>query len=89
MPEGLNPIESGKKLYEHGEAPDRPAESGDGHGGSGDRHRIIQICEAVLLAVVTVTAAWGGLLGGEGGAPRRASRSLSLPRCATSLPGQS
>ena len=60
MAEGLNPIETGKKLHEHGEAAERAEEEG-GHGESGDRHsRIVQICEAVLLALVTVTAAWAG-----------------------------
>jgi len=44
MPEGLDPIETGKKLHEHGEAHQR-AEEADGHGGSGGRHsRIVQIC---------------------------------------------
>jgi len=63
MPEGLNPIEAGKKLHEHGEAEQRAeeAEEKGGHGGSGGRHsRIVQICEAVLLALVTITAAWAG-----------------------------
>ncbi len=61
MPEGLNPIEAGKKLHEHGETIAREAEGADGHGGDGDRHsRIVQICEALLLALVTITAAWAG-----------------------------
>jgi hypothetical protein len=63
MGEGLNPIETGKKLHEHGEALQERAEEGggDGHGESGDRHsRIVQIGEAVLLALVTITAAWAG-----------------------------
>jgi hypothetical protein len=60
MSEGLNPIEAGKKLNEHGEAQDEQTEK-DGHGEAGDRHsRIVQICEAALLALVTVTAAWAG-----------------------------
>ena len=60
MAEGLNPIETGKKLHEHGEAHQRGEEEG-GHGGSADRHsRILQICEAALLALVTITAAWAG-----------------------------
>jgi hypothetical protein len=60
MSEGLNPIEVGKKLHEHGEA--EHEETGkDGHNERSDRHsRIVQICEAVLLALVTVTAAWAG-----------------------------
>jgi len=61
MPEGLNPIEAGKKLHEHGEAMNERAEKADGHGNSDDRHsRIVQIGEAVLLALVTLTAAWAG-----------------------------
>jgi len=61
MPEGLNPIEAGKKLHEHGEALDERTEEGDGHGDSTDRHsRIVQIGEAILLALVTITAAWAG-----------------------------
>ena len=61
MAEGLSPIEAGKKLHEHGETLSREAdEPGDAHGGA-DRHsRIVQICEAVLLSLVTITAAWAG-----------------------------
>src|SRR5271170_979951 len=61
MAEGLSPIEAGKKLHEHGEAAhERAAEEGS-HDRSDDRHsRIVQICEAVLLALVTLTAAWAG-----------------------------
>jgi hypothetical protein len=60
MAEGLNPIETGKKLHEHGETQEG-AEGGDGQGESGSRHsRIVQIGEALLLALVTVTAAWAG-----------------------------
>jgi hypothetical protein len=60
MSEGLNPIEVGKKLHEHGEAQHEETAKDD-HGEAGDRHsRIVQICEAVLLALVTVTAAWAG-----------------------------
>lgn len=68
MPEGLNPIEAGKQLHEHGEAAHEPAEgeaAGEegeaGHRGSAERHsRIVQICEALLLALVTIAAAWAG-----------------------------
>jgi hypothetical protein len=60
MAEGLNPIETGKKLHEHGEVAQKRAEEG-GHTGSDDRHaRIVQVCEAVLLAPVTLAAAWAG-----------------------------
>ena len=61
MTEGLNPIEAGKKLHEHGESVHRQTEPEDDHAGAGERHsRIVQICEALLLALVTVTAAWAG-----------------------------
>ena len=60
MGKGLDPIETGKKLHEHGEAARRTGEE-DSHSESGDRHsRLIQIGEAVLLALVTITAAWAG-----------------------------
>jgi hypothetical protein len=72
MAEGLNPIEAGKKLHEHGEALEaeeaqeragQRAESGqpgDGDRDSARHSRIVQICEAVLLALVTIAAAWAG-----------------------------
>ena len=61
MPEGLNPIEAGKKLHEHGEAAREQAAEEESHGKTADRHsRIVQIGEAVLLALVTITAAWAG-----------------------------
>lgn len=69
MAEGLDPIEAGKQLHEHGEAQehadDQPPSGGTGgtSGGEGDssRHsRAVQICEAVLLALVTIAAAWAG-----------------------------
>ncbi|MBV8346428.1 MAG: hypothetical protein JOZ49_02510 [Mycolicibacterium sp.] len=61
MAEGLSPIETGKKLHEHGETAQQRAEEEGGHGVSEDRHsRIVQIAEAVLLALVTLTAAWAG-----------------------------
>ena len=63
MSEGLNPIEAGKKLHEHGESDEHDHDKAEGHQGNGtqSRHsRILQICEAVLLALVTLTAAWAG-----------------------------
>ena len=61
MPEGLDPIETGKKLHEHGEAHDQQTEGKDGQDAKSERHsRIIQISEAVLLSIVTITAAWAG-----------------------------
>ena len=61
MAEGLDPIEAGKKLHEHGESGDQGTRGEAGHGGAEDRHsRVVQICEALLLALVTITAAWAG-----------------------------
>ena len=61
MPEGLNPIEAGKKLHEHGEAAHEQTGEAERHGRSPSRHsRIVQICEAALLALVTIAAAWAG-----------------------------
>ena len=61
MAEGLNPIEAGKKLHEHGEAAQERAEEEGRKTEPEDRHsRIVQISEAVLLALVTLTAAWAG-----------------------------
>jgi hypothetical protein len=62
MAEGLNPIETGKKLHEHGaEARQEETEGAGGQDESSSRHsRIVQIGEALLLALVTVTAAWAG-----------------------------
>src|ERR1022692_4974309 len=85
MPEGLNPIETGKKLHEHGKAAGEPAEAAD-HSGSGDRHsRIVQICEALLLALVTVTAAWAGYSAARWGTASRVdiAQSSTLRNLAT------
>jgi len=73
MPEGLNPIETGKKLHEHGEAAEHQrAEESTGHGESEGRHsRIVQIGEAALLALVTLTAAWAGYSAAKWGTASR------------------
>ena len=86
MPEGLNPIEAGKKLHEHGEA----AHEQDGQaGGSGKpdsrHHRIVQIGEAALLALVTITAAWAGYSAAKWGTVSRinVAQSSTLRNLAT------
>jgi hypothetical protein len=72
MPEGLNPIEAGKKLHEHGEAAQERAEKENGNGKSSDRQsRIVQISEAILLALVTITAAWAGYSASKWGTASR------------------
>ncbi len=60
MPEGLDPVETGRKLHEHTHeeaerAADREADK------AAERHsRILQTGEAILLALVTIAAAWAG-----------------------------
>ena len=86
MTEGLSPIEAGKKLHEHGEAGAREGGEADGHGGAADRHsRIVQIGEAVLLALVTITAAWAGYSAARWGTASRVeiARSSTLRALAT------
>ncbi|HEY2371251.1 MAG TPA: hypothetical protein VGH82_01760 [Gaiellaceae bacterium] len=55
MPEGLSATEVGKEIHEH-------AEHAAGHvEGAISRHgKLISIVEAVLLSIVTITAAWSG-----------------------------
>jgi hypothetical protein len=61
MAEGLSPFEAGKQLHEHGESAHEQTEQTAGHSQREERHsRITQICEALLLALVTITAAWAG-----------------------------
>ena len=72
MPEGLNPIEAGKKLHEHGEAAQGQGREENGNGKSSARHsRIVQIGEAILLALVTITAAWAGYSAAKWGTESR------------------
>jgi hypothetical protein len=86
MPEGLNPIETGKKLHEHGEAAQEENERAGGTGKPGRRHsRMVQIGEAVLLALVTITAAWAGYSAAKWGTVSRIdiARSSTLRNLAT------
>src|ERR1700733_13715921 len=86
MAEGLDPIEVGKKLHEHAEAANEGSEAGGGEGESSDRHsRIVQICEAVLLALVTIAAAWAGYSAARWGTTSRVeiARSSTLRNLAT------
>jgi hypothetical protein len=86
MAEGLNPIEAGKKLHEHGEAANERAEGADGRGTSADRHsRIVQIGEAILLALVTISAAWAGYSAARWGTVSRVdiAQSTTLRNLAT------
>jgi hypothetical protein len=64
MAEGLDPIEAGRKLHEHASGyrddADRRDDGGGGAGSGGRHSRIVQVGEAVLLALVTIAAAWAG-----------------------------
>lgn len=86
MPEGLDPIETGKKLHEHGETLAKEAGGEHGDGEDSSRHsRIVQICEAILLALVTITAAWAGYSAARWGTDSRVeiARSSTLRALAT------
>ena len=89
MPEGLNPIETGKKLHEHGEAAHEQAEATESHSEADARHarhaRIVQIGEAALLAIVTLTAAWAGYSAARWGTASRVeiAQSSTLRNIAT------
>ena len=67
MPEGLSPIEAGKKLHEHTTEPHQPATS-----ERGSRHsRMVQVGEALLLSLVTIAAAWSGYAAAKWGTESR------------------
>jgi hypothetical protein len=86
MAEGLDPVEVGKKLHEHGNGPRGPANGGKSDNGDDDHHsRILQICEAVLLALVTITAAWAGYSAARWGTASRVdiAQSSTLRNLAT------
>jgi hypothetical protein len=96
MAEGLDPIEAGRKLHEHGQHGEHGEHGSEGTGGHAehggeralvaDRHaRIVQICEAVLLALVTITAAWAGYSAATWGTKSRIdiARSSTLRNLAT------
>jgi hypothetical protein len=56
MPEGLSAAEVGKSIHEHGEE----HAVGGGEGPIRRHATLIAIAEAVLLSIVTLTAAWSG-----------------------------
>ena len=53
MPEGLSATEVGKEIGEH-------AKHANGHTGASRHDRVISLAGAVLLSIVTITAAWSG-----------------------------
>ncbi len=81
MPEGLSPIEVGKELDKHSKETNEQAGS-----TVGQRHsRTVQICEAVLLSLVTIAAAWSGYAAAKWGTESRfeIARSSTLRNLAT------
>jgi hypothetical protein len=59
VPEGLSPSEVGKEIGEHA-AHHAEQNEGEGEGELHHHDRLISIAEAVLLAIVALTAAWAG-----------------------------
>jgi hypothetical protein len=81
MPEGLSPIEVGKELDKHTKEAHEQAAS-----TVAQRHsRTVQICEAVLLSLVTIAAAWSGYAAAKWGTESRIeiARSSTLRNLAT------
>ena len=89
MAEGLDPIETGRKLHEHASGHGEHADQRDGEGRraeAGGRHaRAVRACEAVLLALVTIAAAWAGYAAARWGTASRVdlARSSALRTAAS------
>jgi hypothetical protein len=86
MAEGLDPVEANRELHEHGSGPPGGIKDGKGSNKDDERHsRILQICEAVLLALVTVAAAWAGYSAARWGTASRVdiAQSSTLRNLAT------
>ena len=89
MPEGLDPIEAGRKLHEHTHAEEQEASrrsAKDEKDKRDERHsRILQSGEAILLALVTIAAAWAGYAAAKWGTASRVqiAQSLTLRNLAT------
>jgi hypothetical protein len=81
MPEGLSPIEVGKELDKHTKEAHEQAASTVAQQHS----RTVQICEAVLLSLVTIAAAWSGYAAAKWGTESRIeiARSSTLRNLAT------
>ena len=75
MPEGLSATEVGKEIAEHAKHSAHSGEQGEGGGGG----RLIPIAEAVLLSIVTITAAWSGFSAAKWGT----ESSLKLAKAST------
>jgi hypothetical protein len=90
MPEGLDPVEAGRKLHEHTHAEEeQPATQRSAESDAdkrAERHsRILQTGEALLLALVTIAAAWAGYAAAKWGTASRVeiAQSSTLRNLAT------
>jgi hypothetical protein len=89
MPEGLDPIEAGRKLHEHTHTEEESASqrAADKEADKRrERHsRVLQSGEALLLALVTVAAAWAGYAAARWGTESRVkiAQSSTLRNLAT------
>ena len=78
MPEGLDPIEAGRRLHQHGEEAHRQAEHGDSADAAERHSRIVQVREASLLGLGTVAAARAGSSRGQNRASMPSSQSSGM-----------
>ena len=89
MPEGLDPVEAGRKLHEHTHEEEESTSqraAGSEADNRRERHsRILQTGEALLLALVTVAAAWAGYAAARWGTTSRVdiAQSSTLRNLAT------
>jgi hypothetical protein len=71
MPEGLDPVEAGRKLHEHTHAEGERAAERERDKAAERHSRILQTGEALLLALVTIAAAWAGYAAAKWGTSSR------------------
>jgi hypothetical protein len=85
MPEGLDPVEAGRKLHEHTHADSEKAADREADKKAEQHSRILQTGEALLLALVTIAAAWAGYAAAKWGTESRVeiAQSSTLRNLAT------
>ena len=85
MPEGLDPVEAGRKLHEHAQEQEERAAQRDADKAAERHSRILQSGEALLLALVTIAAAWAGYAAARWGTASRVeiAQSSTLRNLAT------
>ena len=85
MPEGLDPVEASRKLHEHAQEQEERAAQRDADKAAERHSRILQSGEALLLALVTIAAAWAGYAAARWGTASRVeiAQSSTLRNLAT------